>query len=237
MALLLDNDVVHKLAQMDLLVDSEEILRSKFGQLSVLHTLKFKFCPHPSKENKRNRAIQKYGSCVVTRIESFIASAENIDTTVSNHALLQAMSEEPHTLDAGEMQLVQTLLDSNGGHLFTGDKKFLASLSKLECIEPLLPTINDSFICFEQIMIVLIQELGFDTVKTKYLKALDSSVALDKTLQFCMEGKEEAQEATVLKNLQYHIEHLRSNSSDLLTKSKIGLTKESADCQLAHEVP
>lgn len=211
MALLIDNDVVDKLAELDLLQEAGDVLRSRFGDLIILDTLKFRLCPQkPSKRKKRN-------DIVMGRIESFIKKdVIEISPEVTNEQLLNAIDEGIKGLDIGEMQLLQALFNKNNEMLLTGDKRFLKALVSVPSLDETLKIVGESFICFEQIILFLIAELGFELIKTKFVSALDMELKLDATLKQCFEGQNEAIESQVTQNLNVHIGYLRNKSGQLL---------------------
>lgn len=217
--LLVDNDIVHKLAQLDLLNETHSLLESNYGELAVLATLRYKFCnKHPA---KRARAEQKFGNGAIDNIQVFLDSNVNeIDVVVKDEKLLKAMSSNSRGLDIGEMQLLQTLLESRDDLMLTGDKKFLKSLSLNDDIALYLPSLVELFICFEQIIIFIINELGFTLVKDKYLNALNSGLQIDSTLRCCFEGRDKAQEKIVLDNLNTYISYLDKETCNLLSTNQ-----------------
>lgn len=216
MALLLDNDVVEKLAQLDLLQETKTLLTTEFGQLKILDTLKYKLCP--KKESKR----KKRNATVMNRIENFIKEdIIEISCEIEDEALINAIATNPVGLDAGEMQLLQALFDSENELLFTGDKRFLKALANIDALEKKLEKISGSFICFEQIIYFLIKELGFEQVKAKFVQALEEKIDIDKALKCCFEGREQAVEELVIKNLStLYIDDIRKETGSLLSVSE-----------------
>jgi len=211
LALLIDNDVVDKLAELDLLQEAGESLRSKFGDLMILDTLRFRLCPKkPSKRKKRNEVV-------IGRIESFIENGViEISPEVTNEQLLNAIEEGIKGLDIGEMQLLQALFNENNEMLLTGDKRFLKALASAPSLDETLKIVDENFICFEQIILFLIAELGFELIKTKFVLALDMEIKLDATLKQCFEGQDKAVKSQVIQNLNTHIKYLRQESGQLL---------------------
>jgi|GEM_PF-302973 len=217
MSLLIDNDVVHKLAQLDLLNPSITILEREFGELCVLKTLKYKFCPSVDNEAKRRRAVSIYGVEIVRRIEMFLEDVCcRVDKEVSDSVFIDILTENDNAFDAGEMQLLQELVDAEDDLMFTGDKKFLKALAKEERLQSKLPIIEKRFVCFEQILCLLIKELGFDPIKNKFLLLLSSGKKCDITLKMCFEGHDEAKHDRVIDNLYTHIKYLREETGNLL---------------------
>lgn len=219
MALLLDNDVVEKLAQLDLLQEAKALLAAEFGQLIILDTLKYKLCPrNESKRKKRN-------ATVMNRIENFIKEdIIEISCEIKDEELKNAIATNPAGLDAGEMQLLQALFESEKELLLTGDKRFLKALANIDALQEKLEQISGSFVCFEQVIYFLIRRLGFEQIKAKFLQALEAKIDIDKALKCCFEGREQAVEELVIKNLNnFYIDDIRRESGLLLSVSETWL--------------
>lgn len=213
MALLLDNDVVDKLAQLDLLQEAKTLLISEFGKLIILDTLKYKLCPKKESKRKKRNVI------VMSRIEDFIKEdIIEISCPVEDSDLVNALAI--NDLDTGEMQLLQALFKPDNELLFTSDKKFLRALSNVEVLEKKLAQVNGSLICFEQIIYFLIKELGFEQIKSKFIQALEAKIEVDKALKCCFEGREQAIEDRVIENLRSYIDSIRTESGQLLSVSE-----------------
>ena len=213
MALLLDNDVVDKLAQLDLLQEAKTLLISEFGQLKILDTLKYKLCP--KKESKR----KKRNTIVMSRIEDFIKDdIIEISCPVEDSELQNALAIPG--LDIGEMQLLQALFKPENELLFTSDKKFLKALSNVEALGKKLEQVSGSFICLEQIIYFLINQLGFEHIKLKFIQALDDKIEVDTTLRCCFGGARTAIKERVIENIFIQIEDLRKDSNQLLANSE-----------------
>ncbi|MUK63240.1 hypothetical protein GNP81_10365 [Aliivibrio fischeri] len=216
MTLLIDNDIVYKLAQLDLLNNATSLLNDRYGDLEVLNTLRFKFCPVQA--SKRVRQERKHTAEVINRIEHFIDTAvTEIDCEITDSALLEAMAVSDGGLDVGEMQLLQTMIERDESSMFTGDKRFLKALAQDENVSVHSEKLTESFVCFEQIMIFLIKEFGFDYVKDKFVSALDSGLKVDSTLSMCFQGRELAEESRVFENLELNVASLRRGTLSLLS--------------------
>lgn len=215
MALLIDNDIVHKLAQLDLLTDAIPLLTEIYGDLKVLNTLRYKLC-HP-KPQRREKCDRKYNRIVTKRIENFLNSneVEEISIAVEDTQLLDAMNSL-ESLDAGEMQLLQSLFNDTEDLLFTGDKRFLKALTKAELLQSKLIKVEGKFISFEQIIGFLIEKLSFAQIKDHYIAALNLGIALDGSLGKCFSKREQAIEPEVIENLFRYIHELKEETGNLL---------------------
>lgn len=127
------------------------------------------------------------------------------------------MATSDDGLDAGEMQLLQSMIDRDESTMFTGDKRFLQALAKDENLSVHMEKLEEAFVCFEQIVIFLIKQFSFAYVKGKFLLALSSGLKIDSTLRMCFEGLEQAEESRVFENLQLNVESLRKETLSLLS--------------------
>lgn len=217
--MLIDNDIVLKLAQLDLLDDATPILKERYGNLEVLNTLRFKFCP--KSERKREKQEKKYTHEVIGRIQGFIDTAvTEVDCEITDAALLDAIAISDDGLDAGEMQLLQSMIERKESVMFTGDKRFLKAIAQDENISVHMDKLKEAFVCFEQIMIFLIKEFSFEYVKGKFLAALGLGLKVDSTLRMCFEGLEQAEESRVFENLQSNVASLRRDTQSYLSTLK-----------------
>jgi hypothetical protein len=223
--LLLDNDVILKLAQLDLLMDTKEIFLNQFEELKILDTLKFQFCPKNA--TKRAKAERKYGIEIVKRIEVFISSdISEVKDAITDDNLLKAIihneskailaNKDKGDLDTGEMQLLQMLLNNDSSVMFTGDKRFLSALASAEILQNQLANVAGCFTCFEQIILFLVKDLGFEKVKNQYIKALSQN-KVDGALKIIFNYDKDSTEDIVIKNLNSFIDDLRKNTGNLLS--------------------
>jgi hypothetical protein len=222
LALLIDNDIVHKLAQLNLLKEAKLLLEKAYGELIVLNTLRFKYC-HPTDSKKRKKAEKYYNSVVVLRIECFLNSGvTEISSVVVDSDLIIAMSLIDD-LNGGEMQLLQALINQKDQFLFTGDKRFLRGLVQAKNLEEKLNNVTEHFICFEQIIIYLIKCLTFEIINEKFIKAKDEQLpCFDSSLRVTFGSQRELTEQSyVIENLTREINILRKDTGNLLATANI----------------
>lgn len=176
MAVLLDNDVVLKLAQLDLLNDGCELLTKKYGQLYVLDTFKYQL--------RGKSAIRRYGTEAIERAqhcldqETFLIFSESI----TDQRLIDLQNNYDN-LDEGEMRLVQGLLNHHE-LLLSGDKRFLKAIAETGFIED--AALNNRFVCLEQIICFIINELSLEHVNAKATIAFMGEFRVDSALRTCI---------------------------------------------------
>ncbi|MGE6323214.1 hypothetical protein ACQKEF_23645 [Pseudomonas oryzihabitans] len=122
--ILVDNDVLLKLARYDLLDAYRDLVASEFRnyQFYVLSTAKFKLMP-------RNDRLKYCGNGVVAdRLEYFIASASVVNEALVDLDILEVLNAIPG-IDTGEALLISAVIRSESAFLMSGDKKAVAALS------------------------------------------------------------------------------------------------------------
>lgn len=175
-AVLLDNDVVLKLAQLDLLSEGCQLLSGKYGQLFVLDTLIFQL---------RGRAAERrYGADAIARVNYCFEQNmfSNYEEQITDRRLIELQNTHDN-LDEGEMRLMQGLMN-HGDLLLSGDKRFLKTISETGLIEE--ATLNNRFVCLEQIICFLINSLSLVYVNQKATTAFQSGVRVDSALRTCI---------------------------------------------------
>ena len=101
--------------------------------------------------------------------------------------------------------------------LFTADNKFFRAISDTPEISPWLETLNGRIVCIEQVILSLIQNLGYDYIskKVKLLCEYDTGMRLlfrdnlDNPEDNCREG------------MQSNIRHVKSLIPDLLSEESV----------------
>lgn len=152
MIVIADNDIVHKLALCDLLVELLMWLEVPPSEIWVLPTLKFWI-------RKKLRNNPPALSC----FEQFLLSTAEIP--VANEAILEIFN----TLDVGEQQLLSVFVEQQESHrLLTGDKRALKQLAVLSEKNALLSSkLHGRVDCLEGILLEFIKLYGFDKINSK----------------------------------------------------------------------
>ncbi|MGO2143622.1 MAG: hypothetical protein ACTH4K_08780 [Serratia bockelmannii] len=176
MPVLLDNDVVLKLAQLDLLADGCELLIRNYGQLYVLDTLVYQL--------RGRAALRRYGAEAIERVQSCLAQGIfSLFGEVITDRRLIALQNNFENLDEGEMRLVQGLLNHHD-LLLSGDKRFLKAIADTGFIEE--AALNNRFVCLEQVICFLINELSLEHVNGKASVAFQGEYRVDSALRTCI---------------------------------------------------
>ncbi|EER0916853.1 TPA: hypothetical protein J1Y61_001910 [Escherichia coli] len=176
MAVLLDNDVVLKLAQLDLLADGCKLLTSKYGQLYVLDTLFYQL--------RGKSALRRYGAEALERVQQCLSERAFLpfEELITDQRLIE-LQNNFENLDEGEMRLLQGLIN-NHDLLLSGDKRFLKAIAETGFIEK--ASLNNRFVCLEQVVCFLINELSLDHVNAKASIAFQGKCRVDSALRTCI---------------------------------------------------
>lgn len=176
MAVLLDNNVVLKLAQLDLLADGCKLLTSKYGQLYVLDTLFYQL--------RGKSALRRYGAEALERVQQCLSERAFLpfEELITDQRLIE-LQNNFENLDEGEMRLLQGLIN-NHDLLLSGDKRFLKAIAETGFIEE--ASLNNRFVCLEQVVCFLINELSLDHVNAKASIAFQGKCRVDSALRTCI---------------------------------------------------
>ncbi|WP_440799860.1 hypothetical protein [Serratia marcescens] len=176
MPVLLDNDVVLKLAQLDLLVDGCELLIRNYGQLYVLDTLVYQL--------RGRAALRRYGAEAIERVQNCLTQGifSLFGEVITDRRLID-LQNNFENLDEGEMRLVQGLLNHHD-LLLSGDKRFLKAIADSGFIEE--AALNNRFVCLEQVIFFLINELSLEHVNGKVSVAFQGEFRVDSALRTCI---------------------------------------------------
>jgi hypothetical protein len=201
---LTDNDIVEKLAIYDLLENALASLGASPSDVYVLPTLK-----HRIGGKVRTKATNRLGVEVVDRILEFLGGVNEIrDYSLSDQLLL----DDVVNIDPGEAILLAATGVYPISLLLTGDKRCLRAIATCPDCKTIALRIRGKVICFEQILLRLIEDLGFEQVLAKVVAVPYCDTALRAAFG---SGIHSTQPNTV-ECLQSYIKELRNLPIDLL---------------------
>lgn len=146
---LLDNDVVLKLGQYDLL-DELLALTKGPGPIRILPTLRYRFrLESPAKAIKIIR-----DSSAVVRIKAFVANVAELEDEPS--ADLVALLEDTPQLDPGEVVLFATAAGDSTSLTYTGDKRAITALVSTASGKGIADRLHGRIKCLEQLVAEMI---------------------------------------------------------------------------------
>lgn len=200
MLCLSDNDVILKLATLDLLGDALTALGVELSAVRVLSTAKYVL----------PRRAKKQSDVVASRVEKFLSSVGEIDWLLPRDELL--VFEDRLGIDAGEAILFAATSNLTDFRLVTGDKVSLNALACASGCEGIVQRLAGRVVCFEQLVQFCIVHHGFDPIKDKIVPAREC----DKALASIFGSGLAATAANVDQALNGYIGHLRSTTGLLL---------------------
>ncbi len=214
----LDNDILLKLATLDLFDETLELLNTNYSQVRILGTFKYKF-GKPKKRRRGNKS-QNYNLEKALEIAGNLTeiSNENMNPLLHKKILKLGVFTEDNgrKIDEGEATLIAYLNEINqqreSGYLLTGDKNCLRGLATPEFAEIVEP-LKGKILCLEQLILGNIRLHGFDFVKNKVYDYL----YCDTNLKCIFGYSQKLPETQVIHSLINEIRTLNQQTSNLLS--------------------
>ena len=196
----LDNDIILKLSALDLLDATIEVLKISPENLRVLDTARFVF--------QSSRTVsKKYSEVGRERAIGFVDGCQTVNPLPSpEFDVLQ------QRLDVGEATLIAATREVDPFVLMTGDKRCLQDLAMQVELAEVTERLWGRVICFEQVILLLIRQQGFETIKKHVLPMLDC----DMSLKACFGSGEKAIEKDVVSALEGYVTALEKSAIGLL---------------------
>jgi hypothetical protein len=207
MICLSDNDIVLKLACCDLLNETLDVLGVRREEVFVLPTARHVLLK-PLKAPEKGRA--RLGDAVFQRVTLFLDSVQVIEAAPSPQEML--LFDDIVGIDSGEAVLFATTAHFPEFILATSDKNSLRALSSTAACEPICRRLAGKVICFEQLILRLIDRLGFNPIRDKVVPARDCDTALRAVFGSGLDAAEE----NVRTGLASYVNHLRGQTGALL---------------------
>ena len=178
MICLSDNDIILKLAVCDLLADALAALEATREEVYVLPTARFVLLrpKHPE------QAKERFGEAVVERVRAFLESVRVIDRSPPPEE--QQILDDLVGIDAGEAVLFSATAYFPEYLLATSDKRSLRVLSAEAACQPICRRLAGKVFCFEQVILRIIDRMGFDAVRAKVIPARHCDTALRSRFRF-----------------------------------------------------
>ncbi|XZN94361.1 MAG: hypothetical protein ACM65K_15815 [Microcoleus sp.] len=197
-----DNDIILKLAACNLFEEALTSFNLTKADVRVLPSASFKF-------RKDNRLAKIYTMVGVERAIEIVKSCVSIEQS-PNAAEIEALTAI-EGIDAGEAVLFATTDTANKFYILTGDKRCLKALAS-SSLKDIKYRISGRVLCFEQIILRLIETCGFAEVKAKVVPVRECDTALKVAFG---SGEQSTVENTIF-TLQKYIEELRDMTQELL---------------------
>lgn len=167
LALLIDNDIVIKLAQLDVYVDGLAAIGVTPRQVGSLGAM-LRFMGLRRREVTRTDAE-------ADRLSKALASIAEIEPTPEEQklaaSLMKAIIGAQLDMDEGEVALMAVAVNRVGVEVATGDKRALRGLPQLAVRVPAIAALRGRMICLEQIFKRLCQAQGLPRIRAAILLA------------------------------------------------------------------
>lgn len=208
MICLADNDIILKLAVCDLLAEAVAALDSTYGEVYVLNSAKYKLIS----PNKPLRGKVKPDEPAYERLQEFFGAVREIDSVPAPDEQL-AFDDVPG-IDAGEAVLFSATTHHPDARVATSDKRSLVALATAggPVCDGVCVRLAGRVVCFEQIVLRLIDRRGFDWVRDRAVPAR----GCDTALRLVFGSGLTADETGVRSGLASYINDLRDSTGGLL---------------------
>ena len=210
MICLSDNDIIKKLAFCDLLAEALQVLETSFGDVFVLNSARYVLLK-PIKKPETAKA--KLGAAVFDRLSNFLGSVQTLNVQPSLDE--QRIFDDMLGIDTGEAILFSASALFSDFVLATSDKNSLRALASSSACQPIRQRLSNRVICFEQVILRLVNQIGFDFVRARVVPALDCDTALRAIFGSGLDATEE----NVRSGLASYIEGLRKETETLLVEA------------------
>lgn len=172
---LVDNDVMEKLALLDLFEQFRALDVCSDGVL-LLTTARFRY----RKGRPPKNLAKKYGEVARDRV---VAVSQNEESIPGTTALLPDLVGI-HDVDEGEVGLFSAAMSLTTQHVLTGDKRCIRGLAQGAQDSPAVAAIVDALagrvMCLEQVMWALVEQFDTDTIadRVKKMPQIDGSLKM-----------------------------------------------------------
>jgi hypothetical protein len=205
MICLTDNDIIKKLAICGLFDEAIEFLGVSPTDILVLPTAK-----HVLGVAKPGKRRSQFDEQTLRRLEEFFSRVSEI-SFAPDPAELQ-LFDDIHAIDQGEAILFSASEFYRESFLATGDKRSLKALVVLPGASMIVERLTGRVICFEQLVLGVINQRGFEHVRTRVVPVSDCDTALRAAFGSGLD----ASEANVCDCLTRYVEDLREGTGVLL---------------------
>jgi hypothetical protein len=207
--ILLDNDIVIKLANLDLIVPFTSLPRVKDAEVACLASLPYRLAKKPLEVHAQTRGV------------AFVSSCRKLDRAYLAELAIDLDSQELLStcpgIDAGEAQLLSAALAAPDAVVLTGDKRCLKAFCQSSVTTPMAQKLQGRVVILEQLIIEIIGAIGFDDVKTRAL----SGVHCDTAIRASFGSGSKAEEGNVISTLRSYVREVDNCCPGILAPTDI----------------
>jgi hypothetical protein len=205
--LLIDNDVIHKLAAYDLLPSALHTFGGPDCACFVGPRTRFSMFVRKNREKGKSR----YGAEVHARIVEFVESTRMV--TEQAHVEDLASMSGVLGLDPGEGLLFAAAARDQDAFVATGDRRSIEALASAPSCSGIVGRLLGRVVLLEHFLLAAIRDLGFETVKTRVLPGVTVDTGIH---AWAFGSGPKADEATACAGLRSRIEDLRPRSAGMI---------------------
>lgn len=181
-SLLMDNDIVIKLAQMDVYEDAVRAISIPNGKSVASLRVMVRYMMRMAE--RRQRLTQAEADRLVAVLNTLVQIEPTTDEQKLSARLIKIIMEDELDMDEGEVALFAIALSRSGLVVATGDKRALRSLPQLERKFSDLRILRGRLICLEQIFKRLCQTKGMPRVRLAILACRDADGTLTQAYDY-----------------------------------------------------
>lgn len=207
MRLLVDNDVIHKLAAYDLLPAALRCLLGDGCDFLVGPRTRFSMFVRKQQEKGQRR----YGAEVHGRIVSFVTQTRALEHA-SDSADVDALAAIDE-IDAGEKLLFAAAARDYEAMVATGDWRSIEALAGAKTCTGIVQRLASRIVIVEQFLLAAIRDQGFAAVRAKVV----ANITVDTGIHAWAFGSgERAEEVAACAGLRNRVADLRSRAAGML---------------------
>jgi hypothetical protein len=192
----LDNDIIIKLAALDLLDLFSSLLSDEDAEVACLASLPYRLAKKPLEAHAQTRIVRFVSSC--RKLDRAYLAELQID--LDNQELLSTCPG----IDAGEAQLLSAALAEPDSVVLTGDKRCLTALCQSSATMPLVPKLQG-------------RVLILDDVKSRAL----NGVHCDTAIRASFGSGPKAEEGNVISTLQSYVREIDNCCPGILASANV----------------
>lgn len=204
--LLIDNDVIIKLAQYELIDKLLGCFKIEHSDVYILEELKY-----VAKLSDPVAGEKFFGSPEALMMAISFYESSNLAEIQSAEIANFIFSLERPDLDQGEQLLLGCLIENENAKLFSGDKRAIRAISKLK-VEGIIDIGHHKLLVLEVAIHRLIGCVGFEYVSSKIRLRPD----VDTAISICFGRTNPSSFESVLEGLSSYIDDLVSDYGDLI---------------------
>ena len=214
--LLVDNDVVIKLARMDAYFDGMTAVGVAVGAVGSLRVmLRYMGIADEQRRMARTGSNKAEADRLNVVLHSIVEVEMTKEESEEAAAVMAQALSEGLDLDSGELMLMVVAARRRGIDVATGDKRAIRSLPGLAALWPVIEAIRERFICFEQIFAMLCKLHGIARVRA----AIATAPGSDQTVAYVYDQTSSGGQSRFVAGLEYVIDdHIRVRAPGWLKK-------------------